>query len=394
MKIGILTYHRPCNFGANLQAFASCSYLQSVGHEAKVLDFVRPVDISYSKTVPALQQEAHRQFVDTRLPLTRQATTPEELCDIAAEEQFDLIIIGADAVWRAPEDDSIFFAKWLFEDGRISSIPVCSISAAHMGMGFCKLSENKKEDIKRCLEQFKLITVRDEWTCHVINRDIFDGVEQNIYLNPDPVFNLSKYVGNETWENRGLEQGKYILMTLPKNWCKEGKKRPFRKLWFWRFKRLVNKAGYQLVEFPVPEGKSGMKFDACIDFPIDPMQWFLFIKNAKAFIGLRFHAIVSSISCGTAFYSIDNYGDKSSHRLHLDIIGKHKEARALDVHSKIRNLLKDSPFEDHRTGMNLEWESPTNVINKLLKSDIKDIDNFKKKQLEIFQHNMTEILKS
>ena len=32
MKIGILTFHRPSNFGANLQAFSSYRYLTSWGY--------------------------------------------------------------------------------------------------------------------------------------------------------------------------------------------------------------------------------------------------------------------------------------------------------------------------------------------------------------------------
>ena len=39
MKIGILTYHSGYNFGANLQAFASSSYLKSLGHEVKIINY-------------------------------------------------------------------------------------------------------------------------------------------------------------------------------------------------------------------------------------------------------------------------------------------------------------------------------------------------------------------
>ena len=53
MKIGILTFHRPANFGANLQAYCSMCYLRSLGYEAKVIDYVRAGDLEYRKQVDA-----------------------------------------------------------------------------------------------------------------------------------------------------------------------------------------------------------------------------------------------------------------------------------------------------------------------------------------------------
>ena len=73
MKIGILTYHRPCNFGANLQAYASSQYLKSLGHDVKVIDFIREIDRTYYATkIPQIQHEAHQTFVEQNLPLTKQ----------------------------------------------------------------------------------------------------------------------------------------------------------------------------------------------------------------------------------------------------------------------------------------------------------------------------------
>ena len=45
MKIGIITFHRPENFGSALQAFALKEYLRKLGHESAVIDFVFPRDL-------------------------------------------------------------------------------------------------------------------------------------------------------------------------------------------------------------------------------------------------------------------------------------------------------------------------------------------------------------
>jgi len=41
MKIGILTYHAPYNFGANLQAYTTSLYLKSLGHDPMIIDYGR-----------------------------------------------------------------------------------------------------------------------------------------------------------------------------------------------------------------------------------------------------------------------------------------------------------------------------------------------------------------
>ena len=38
-KIGIITVHRNVNYGANLQAYASCKYLNNSGFDAEIIDY-------------------------------------------------------------------------------------------------------------------------------------------------------------------------------------------------------------------------------------------------------------------------------------------------------------------------------------------------------------------
>ena len=392
MKIGILTFHRPANFGANLQAYSSMCYLRSLGYEVKVIDYIRPGDFGYRKSVDIKQFEAHKIFVEKWLALTKQATTSEELCQVVEEEGFDAIVVGADAVWRSPKDTNIYFAEWLFDNRRLANIPVASISPAHMGNGFLSISENERDVIHKCLMKFKYITVRDIWTKEVINRDLFNGEEFVKIINPDPVFTMYRNIEGKVWDSRGRNEKGYYLMSLPTNWANGGRFASKKKKWFDDFKARVHRAGYELVELPIPEGKSGMPFDYIVDYPIDPIQWFLWIKNAKAFCGLRFHAIVSSISNGTPFYSIDSYGDNSRISKILDIIGLHKMARRRDNSSKIYNLLKGSVFEEYRSDTLIEFESAKKIFNMLESAKVADVIKFRDINLSVFDKNLTELL--
>lgn len=391
MKIGILTFHRPANFGANLQAYSTLRYLGSLGHEVKVIDYVREADYSYKDRVSIEQYNAHKDFVEKRLLLTKQVKDEKSLQQIVVAEKFDIILIGADAVWRLPKDGDIYFAKWLFESPLLTGTKVASLSAAHMGLGFMSLDKTHRDSLVDCLKQFSHISVRDEWTKRKI--DELSNNDLNITVNPDPVMMLSDFVDDEVWDNRGIDSKRYIAMTLPVNWSKSGKMSRIRIKWFRKFKALVNDAGYKLIELPIPEGRSGMEFDFVVEYPIDSLQWFLWIKNAKGFCGLRFHAIVSSISCGTPFYSIDSYGSSSRKSLILDMLGLHNIARKEDIFSKIRNLLKGSEFEGNRTGKYIEFENPRRVFSKIINANSASILAFRDANRKVFVDTVNDILK-
>lgn len=394
MKLGILTFHRPSNFGANLQAYSSCQYLKKRGHDVIIIDYTRNVDDNYKQSVVSEQFLAHKKFVESQLPLSRQVFDQEGLCDIVVEERFDAILIGADAVWRKPTDGCIYFAQWLFSKPEFINVKVASISPAHMGNGFEGLNEDVISSIQQCLSRFSYITVRDEWTKNVINRDIFGGMEFVKNINPDPVITLHRFVDNSKWQSNGIKEDCYIAMTLPADWSGNSKLRSIRIKWFNRFKEKANNSGLKLVELPLPEGKSGMPFDYVVDYPIDSLQWFLWIRNAKAFCGMRFHAIVSSISSGTPFYSIDYYGDSSRLNMLLDVLGFHRVARRYDTKSKIRNLLLGSPFEKNRTGRFIEFESPDKVFNLLVTTSRLVVEDFRDQLEKTFDENMKALEKS
>ena len=394
MILGILTFHRPCNFGANLQAYATVRYFQSLGHQVKVIDYVREADWNYRFVVDLKQADAHAAFIETRLPLTNQVYDEEGLRLVVQTEAFDAILIGSDAVWRKPQDNNIYFAQWLFEDSQISTIPVASISPSHMGDGFKSCPKDKTDSIKKCLEQFKYVAVRDIWTRNVINRDIFGGDSFIQNITPDPVFMLPKLLNDVEWDNRGHKSHKYILATFDKDWSNSPKRGWLRKLWFNSFKKAVNNAGYKLIELPIPEGKSGLSFDDCIDYPIDPIQWFLWIQNTRGFIGIRFHAIVSCIASGTPFYSIDSYCDNSFKNSLLTLFGFRKMARANDQRSKIRNLLHDSKFENYRTGDCIEFENPKRILNQILECSKEDIQKLGDSCRSRFKSNMQDLIDS
>lgn len=374
MIIGILTFHLPTNFGANLQALASCRFFTMLGHEVQVLNYVRPADQSNPMGTCDQQFKAHREFTNNRLPVTRQVFSSSELQEVVKEQGFELIIVGADAVWRQPVDDNLFFAEWVFKDPELAHIPVVSMSAAHMGEGFKKLSKAQRKAIGDSLRQFRYITVRDEWTRYVLNRDLFDGQPFVERINPDPVFTLS--LEDEKWVSFGHHENGYVVVTLPKNWTLGRKQGIINRVWFERLKRQVHKRGLQIVELPLPEGPSGMPFDFTVPYPIDPAQWFFWLKNAKYFIGMRFHAVVSCFASGTPFYSLDSY-----------------ELNGVEEKSKIYNLLRGTEFERCRVQTNSVTKiAPRKVFQMLESISPEKVLKFRESKRQLFEQNMKQML--
>ncbi|MDD4689561.1 MAG: polysaccharide pyruvyl transferase family protein [Eubacteriales bacterium] len=392
MKIGILTYHAPFNFGANLQAYASQNFFCSLGHDTWVINYVRESDINPQNCNPS-QIEGHFNFSQNTLRVTKRINR-NEIYSLVKKEKFDLIAIGADAVWnkRVREDLEVFYAKWLWGTDLENKVKVIALSPAFMGRTYSDLTEGEKKSFRDGLLKFSYIDTRDAWTRYIVNKEIV-GYNYIKTLNPDPVFLLDEFC-NVRWEIPSTQffSKKYYILSLPKDFAHTHTK--IKQMWFRRFKKIVNKHGYQLVELPIPEGVSGFKFDYTVPYPIDPLQWFLWLKNAKAFIGLRFHAVVSCISAGTPFFSLDIYGRNSSkiNRI-LNLLGIHCFDNNVNRSSKIRNLLDGSGLESYRINGDLVYFISANkVFRKLEKADSSLILNYKEKMVSLFKSNMQDML--
>lgn len=392
MKIAIFTYYNGCNFGAQLQAFASTRYFESQGHEVWIVNFAKDEEAFFSR-FPKEQVEAHNSFVKTYLRITPRLKHSEILSYIK-EEQFDVVAFGADAIWnkRVREDLRVFSAQWLNDIKIDWGLKVIAISPAFMGYTYSDLSEEEHQSFKKGLENFTFLNVRDNWTKDLVNREIMGG-EFIKLLNPDPVFLLNEFC-DERWDNirNSFIQGSYYVMTLPNNLS--GWERIRTGMWLRKMNHELHNKGYLLVELPLPEGCSGFDaFDFTVPYPIDPLQWFLWLKNAKAFIGLRFHAVVSCISAGIPFYSLDVYGHVPRWLNYLNRLGFHKWDRKFNVSSKIRNLLEGSHLEQYRiNGATPNSLSPHRMVELLESFDMDSITVFKEKNVESFRKNMKTAL--
>ena len=389
MKIGILTYHAPCNFGANLQAYSVVKYFENRGFEACVINFIRDGEFEASYC-DEKQRPAHFIFSQKKLPVT-ELVSERNILNVVKKNNIDVIIVGADAVWSIDKDNlKIFYLAWLW-DSDISIKAVC-VSPAFMGKTYQNLPERERKKFKSSLLKFSYVNTRDEWTRKKINEEIM-GFEYIKKTNPDPVFLLNDMCDEKWMPQINVPSKKYVLISLPAHCNRRFKF--IKKLWIKIFAKILHKNGLNLVELPIPEGVSDFKFDYTVPYPIDPLQWFLWIKNAAGFVGLRFHAVVSCISVGTPFFSFDSYGSIPRMLRILNILGFHLFDRKVNTSSKIRNLLEGSSLEHLRVnGSSFFSVSPFKIFKYLKNTDPQKILAFRDENVRLFKANMDELIDS
>lgn len=393
MKIGILTYHSPCNFGANLQAYASSKFFESLGYTVRVINYL-PLENDNEGRNLTEQEIAHDNFSQHTLNVTRKVYSGEDVYNVVKEEQIDIVAIGSDAVWNKNNRKrlEVFYAKWLFNTELEKKVRVIALSPAFMGSDYRDLTMEERDSFKQGLLKFSAINTRDEWTKNVVNREIVGG-EYIKTVNPDPVFLLDQFC-DENWVHNEsvIASKKYYAITLPKDYMKS--MGIFKQRWLDRLKHEVNKRGYLLVELPTPEGYSGYEgFDYVVKYPIDPLQWFLWLKNAKAFVGLRFHAVVSCISSGTPFFSLDSYANLNRGQRVLNLLGYHNKDREWAYRSKIRNIIEGSGLEDYRVnGAQVNTISAKKVVRMLESFPLDKMEAYSNLMATRFKENMVNAL--
>lgn len=177
MKIFILTMPLGENIGGILQAYSLQFFLKGRGHEVEIIDVVastgklksfmqilsnriRRAIGKTSEIQPTSRMKAEfyrnlRLFKVERLHLTRKIASFQDLRLLLQEHCPDTIIVGSDQVWRrdaALDLDSMFL--------NVSQVRKISY-AASFGKSYVDYSTKDLVKIKRCLEDFSSISVRE-----------------------------------------------------------------------------------------------------------------------------------------------------------------------------------------------------------------------------------------
>lgn len=345
MKIGILTYGRVANFGANLQCASTYMYLLKHGHIPIYIYYLSKelYEKIEKNKLHNPQILAHYSFFDSIVKnRTNVCHTADDINKAICNNQIEAVIIGADAVLQHhPLISRLFIRRGILP---IRKIPItsdrlfpnlfwgCGIDK-HVRMVLMSVSSQNSEykyflpslkvKMQKALERFCYISVRDNWTQKMIAS--IDS-KRIIPITPDPVFafnyNMAEYIPSKRDVlNRYQIPENYIVLSLFRQ--------SVSKCILDELKIKFQEIKIACVILPMPdEGVNfNHSFDYVISVPFSPLDWYALIKYSQAYIGENMHPIVTCLHNAVPCYSIDNWGrvnffnkkvhDDSSKVLHI-----------------------------------------------------------------------------
>lgn len=307
MRIGVLTYHWVYNFGANLQALATCRFFADAGHEVWILNYRPPELVSlYASRVPPAQAEAHERFCGTYLPQSPVCRSEDELVQFCNATKLDVILTGSDAVFRLSprlnrEDTRFpnpFWLEWVSK--RLQPPPMAaSLAASAMGTNYYSVPFSVRQKIGAAIRSLTRVSVRDLWTQLMVLGVTWGRCRPS--LCPDPIVVLEDvfqipdtYAAEPTAKRR-----QYILLSVYE--------RMLSADWIAEFVAAAHGQGLQVYNLPLPDSPASLPVDRELQLPLSPLEWYCWISCAAGFVGARFHSLVCSMIGAVPFLTFDTY---------------------------------------------------------------------------------------
>lgn len=254
-KVACLNYHwENKNFGAVLTAYALSFFLRKKGYEVK--------NIKYIPDFPWIKEEKYNKFFnDFRkkyIPETNYYDNKMNLSPL--NDYFSSFIVGSDQVWR-PEfiqkDKDAYFFDFVSSEKKLISY------AASFGIESLSVSEYEKKDLKKRLELFDYVGVRERSAVNICS-------ELNIKSSQviDPVFLLDLRDWDDLIDKENFDKKQYdICLYAIDDDIKHASKRFIKKL----------QEKYNYISF----------CDITENLSIE--NWLYLIKNCKFFISDSYH---------------------------------------------------------------------------------------------------------
>ena len=225
MKIGILTYHRAENYGALLQAYATMTFLRSMGHEVSFVDYwpkyhsdyfsIFPLGIFRKKNIKGkimmlfrlalwgipkyIRKSRLQRFMHKRLGVSKLPLYPNNDCKT---EQYDVVVYGSDQIWRKQNLGGVGFDSWYFGSNNVQSQRKVVYAGS---MGAVSLDSKDEGFVLQQMKNFDALSVREK-DLH----DFFSSKGIVSQLVCDPVFLLSKDEWMEVASRKSTKK-KFIL---------------------------------------------------------------------------------------------------------------------------------------------------------------------------------------
>ncbi len=280
LKIGILTFHRCINYGSYWQARCLAEGLQSMRHNAVILDHnSRRINLSEWKC--AYQPNLPSPVIESDFPLYREKIfkffkafktlplSPRFNVDHPEEmENYDVVIVGSDEVWNLSHP---WYGKhpFFYGDG-IKAQKLISYAAS---FGSYPAEREIENEWANRLSNFDAISVRDENSQTIVKNAL--GIEPQMVL--DPCLQFPIFFAGENLES------------LPK---------PYAAVYGHNFSQsFINKTKQWAADKNLPLISIGYRNDWADEqwITAGPQEFATFISQSEAVITNFFHGCVFAL---------------------------------------------------------------------------------------------------
>ncbi len=307
MKIGILTYHRAENYGALLQAYATRTYLRSMGHEVSFVDYWPKYHSDYFRIFPLgrfrernikgkimmlfrltlwgipkyIRKSRLQRFMHNRLGVSR---LPLYTNDDCKSENYDVVVYGSDQIWRKQNLGGVGFDSWYFGSDNVQSLRKVVYAGS---MGAVSLDSKDEAFVLQQMKNFDALSVRE--------KDLYDffsskGIESQLVC--DPVFLLSK----DEWQEVASEKARKKKFILFYNLLNSPESVSFAN-------QLSKKTRFPIIEINKYLGLSRFlhrRYVSCAS-----VEKFLgLIRDAEYVVSNSFHGVAFSIIFEKRFFAV------------------------------------------------------------------------------------------
>lgn len=378
MKVGILTFHRPINYGAYLQSFALSNHLHTIfpDIEFEIVDYIAPrekknIYLNVLRTVKWYGISAGvKEITKIRvfksaleyLPLSKEYFCTENLDELYSyiDGKYDMLLIGSDAVfnWNQNGFPSAFIPVYNF------TIPVVTYAASVHGLEYYDVEKEKIGDCKFAFSNLSFIGVRDENTerfvkfCDETLKPIH-CCDPTVIMDYDALYSIKHRKLDEISKAYNIDLSKqYIVMML--------ENQEIAKEVYDRYSK----------EYTIISLFKKNKYSDMFLYDLTPVEWALVLKYAKLVVTNYFHGTLVSLGQGTATIVVDlsNYDKPYEGKLD-DLVCHRLGLPELYVKGAEWNTKKCEIFDTMNLCLKEEFNSR---INNSMKEESEEFDKFYK----------------
>lgn len=371
MKINTITCHKVYNYGASLQEYALIKYLNSIGHEAKTIDYtpdylsnhfnlfkVSNPKYGKNKVVKALyllaklpqrllalkRKKAFDAFESKYMP----CTTNNYISNNALKANLpkaDAYICGSDQIWNS------FFRNGKDPSFYLDFVPDNKLKISYAAsFAIDEIEEALKPFVKEKVERINCISVRETSGVKILNELGVENVRQVL----DPVFLLSAEYWKTTFVTPINEP--YIFVYD----CDSNK----------AIKKITQETASKF-NLKIYTVNNNIKYAHGNYYREGPETFLSLIYNAKYVISNSFHAVAFSLIFEKTFFVVDrNEHINTRMRDIMELLGLSR------LHLGIHTV---KSFEN----INIDYQSVKNI----LKIEILKSQTFLKQSLENYDYN-------